>query len=200
MFMVELVQSNIDVFRQNTAAGEQVTITQGNAMDLSAFSSNTYDITLLLGPMYHLYVENDKKAALSEAIRVTKQGGVIFVAYCISDATILTEFFNTQKLNLFEFIKEGMIDPETFATHSEPKDIIELVRKEDIYRLMNEFYVTRLHYVATDGLTHYIHDGIDCMDDTMFKQYLKYHFATCEREDMVGVSHHSLDIFKKNQT
>ena len=27
--------------------------------------------------------------------------------------------------------------------------------------------------------------------------YLKYHLATCERQDMVGLSHHTLDIFRK---
>ena len=69
---VELVEHNIEVFKQNTVPGEPVTITQGNAMDLSAFESHTYDITLLLGPMYHLYTTEDKLKALSEAIRVTK--------------------------------------------------------------------------------------------------------------------------------
>ena len=27
--------------------------------------------------------------------------------------------------------------------------------------------------------------------------YLKYHLSTCERQDMVGLSHHTLDIFRK---
>ena len=51
---VELIEHNIEIFKQNTIEGELITITQGNAMDLSEFESNTYDIVLLLGPMYHL--------------------------------------------------------------------------------------------------------------------------------------------------
>ena len=35
---VELVAHNMEVFQQNTQPGEAVTITQGNALDLSAFS------------------------------------------------------------------------------------------------------------------------------------------------------------------
>ena len=27
--------------------------------------------------------------------------------------------------------------------------------------------------------------------------YLKYHLSTCERQDMAGLSHHTLDIFRK---
>ena len=35
------------------------------------------------------------------------------------------------------------------------------------------------------------------MDDAMFELYLKDHYSVCEREDMVGLTLHSLDIFKK---
>lgn len=51
---VELVGHNIEIFRRNTQPGENITITQGNATDLSAFPDNQYHITLLLGPLYHL--------------------------------------------------------------------------------------------------------------------------------------------------
>ena len=64
---VELVEHNIEIFKQNTIEGEPVTITQGNAIDLSDFESDIYDITLLLGPMYHLFTREDQLKALSEA-------------------------------------------------------------------------------------------------------------------------------------
>jgi len=195
---VELVEHNIEVFKQNTEPVEIITVTQGNAMDLSGFADNTYDITLLLGPLYHLYTREDKRQALGEAIRVTKQGGKIFVAYCISDATLISEFFASQSMDLFEFVEQGMIDPETFATRSEPKDLFELVRKEDIFELTSDYPVTRLHYVATDGFTRHMDGPIKSMGDTLFEQYLKYHFAICERDDMVGISHHTLDVLRKD--
>ena len=50
-----------------------------------------------------------------------------------------------------KYIKDGLLDGETFAAKSEPKDLFELVRKEDVDALMKVFPVTRLHYVATDG-------------------------------------------------
>ncbi len=58
---VELVQHNIDIFREKTQPGESVTIRQGNAMDLSFLKDNTYDVTLLLGPMYHLFTREEQK-------------------------------------------------------------------------------------------------------------------------------------------
>ncbi len=195
---IELVEHNIDVFRNNTLPNEDITITQGNALNLSAIPDNKYDITLLLGPLYHLYNEKDKRQAIREAIRVTKQGGIVFVAYVISDICVLDVGFYRNKFSVAEYIKNGLIDPISFATKSEPKDLFELVRKEDIDNLMSDFQTTRLHYVATDGLSEHLQETIDGMDDDTFELYLKYHFAICEREDMVGFTSHSLDIFKKD--
>ena len=194
---VELIGHNIEIFRQNTLPSENITITRGNALDLSAFSDDQYDITLLLGPLYHLYTVDDKRQALREAIRVTKPGGIIFVAYVISDGCLLDEGFNRGSVNVAEYIEKGLLDHQTFAAKSEPKDLFELVRKEDIDELMSVFPVTRLHYAASDGCTLFMREAIDKMDNDTFELYLQYHFATCERSDLIGVTSHSVDIFKK---
>lgn len=194
---VELIGHNIDVFQNNTQPGENISITQGNALDLSAFSDNTYDITLLLGPLYHLYTKEDKRQALREAIRVTRPGGVIFTAYVISDGCLLDEGFLRRNINVAEYVKTGLLDGETFAAKSEPKDLFELVRKEDVDELMRDFPTTRLHYVASDGCALLLRDAIDAMDDDAFALYLNYHFATCERADLLGVTSHALDVFRK---
>ena len=194
---VELIGHNIDVFQNNTQPGENISITQGNALDLSAFSDNTYDITLLLGPLYHLYTKEDKRQALRETIRVTRPGGVIFAAYVISDGCLLDEGFLRGNINVAEYVKTGLLDGETFAAKSEPKDLFELVRKEDVDELMRDFPTTRLHYVASDGCALLLRDAIDAMDDDAFALYLNYHFATCERADLLGVTSHALDVFRK---
>lgn len=194
---VELIGHNIDVFQNNTQPGENISITQGNALDLSAFSDNTYDITLLLGPLYHLYTKEDKRQALREAIRVTRPGGVIFAAYVISDGCLLDEGFLRGNINVAEYVKTGLLDRETFAAKSETKDLFELVRKEDVDELMRDFPTPRLHYVATDGCALLLREDIDAMDDETFRLYLDYHFATCERADLLGVTSHALDVFRK---
>ena len=71
------------------------------------------------------------------------------------------------------------------------------MRKEDIDDLMSAFPVKRLHYVASDGCALLIREAIDAMDREAFELYLKYHFTTCERNDLSGVTSHALDIFQK---
>lgn len=194
---VELVEHNIEIFRAHTLPGENVTVAQGNALDLSAFPDDAYDVTLLLGPLYHLYTEADKRQALREAIRVAKPGGVIFVAYVISDGCLVNEGFRRNNIDVAAYIREGLLDAATFAARSEPKDLFELVRKEDVDELMQPFPTKRLHYVASDGCALLLQEEIDRMDEEAFALYLQYHFATCEREDMAGLTSHALDIFRK---
>ncbi|MBQ2687994.1 MAG: class I SAM-dependent methyltransferase [Clostridia bacterium] len=192
---VELLEHNIEIFKQNTTQGEDITITQGNAMDLSAFDCNTYDITLLLGPLYHLFTEEDKLKALKEAVRVTKKGGVIFAAYCMGDSAIL--LYGFQKNEIHNLISKCKINVDTFDTFSEPFDIFELHRKEDIEALRKKLNVEHLHLIATDGYANHIREKLEDMDDETYSLFLKYHLATCHRQDMLGYSNHTLDIFRK---
>lgn len=193
---VELLEQNIEIFKHNTAENEKITITQANAMDLSAFESEKYDITLLLGPMYHLYTAEDKLKALSEAIRVTKKGGIVFAAYCMGDASVLQYGFGRGMIR--DLMEKCMLNPETFATFSNPWDIFELHRVEDIDALRDHFDVEQLHFIATDGYSNHIREKLDEMDEETYQIFIKYHLATCERLDLVGYSNHTLDIFRKN--
>jgi len=193
---VELMERNIEVFRQNTLPGENITVTQGNAVDLSAFRDDSYDITLLLGPMYHLLTRSEQEKAISEAVRITRKGGVIFAAYCMSDASIINYGF--VKGNIHALIEKGMLNPDTFETFSRPQDLFELYRKNDIDSLRNTQDVTHLHFAAADGFSHHMEETMNAMDDETFEVFMKYHLVSCERPELTGYSNHTLDIFQKN--
>lgn len=193
---VELVQHNIDIFKANTQPDEDIRIFRGNAKNLSMLGDDTYDVTLLLGPMYHLFTVPEQLEALSEAIRVTKKGGVVFAAYCGNEATMVQYCFGRGMIKEQRY--RDLIDPVTFKASSDPAELFQLYRKEDIDKLMSVFPVTRLHYVGTDMATNYMRQTIDEMDDELFDMYLRYHFSICERSDLVGASHHILDIFRKD--
>lgn len=192
---VELIRHNIDILRSKLTGNETLEAVQGNALDLSRFSDDTFDMTLVLGPMYHLYTKQEKLRALSEAVRVTKQGGIIMVAYCMNEPVIIRYVFG--KDNLRETI--DMIGAD-WHCKSTPKELFELVRTEDIAELDSGFGVTRLKLIAADGAAHYMKDKIDEMDKYTFGKWIEYHLATCERQDIIGISDHTLDILRKDQT
>lgn len=191
---VELVGHNLDILKSKLDGTEPITALQGNALDLSALPDGRFDLTMLLGPMYHLYTREDKLRALSEAVRVTKPGGKILVAYCMNEPTVVQYVFGLNHLH--EVMELSMLTPDWHCI-SEPKDLFELVRTEDIASLDETFPVKRLKLVATDGATNFMREYIDAMDDETFEKWMEYHFAVCERQDLIGASHHTLDILEK---
>ena len=192
---VELVERNLDVLRSKLTGKENITAVQGNVLDLSRYEDDLFDLTLVLGPMYHLYTKADKEQALKEAVRVTKPGGRIMVAYCMNDCVVVQVSFIQNQLN---YHLENNMLTEDFHCISEPKDLFAMMRIEEIHALTEKLPVTRLKTVAADGVTLFMRDTVDSMDDMTFDYYMKYHFATCERQDLIGYSNHSLDILQKN--
>lgn len=191
---VELIEHNLELLRAKLDGSEPIVTMQGNAMDLSFLPDDTFDLTMLLGPMYHLYTRANQRKALSEAVRVTKRGGRILVAYCMNEPTVVQYVFGLNHLH--EVMELNMLT-EDWHCISEPKDLFQLVRTEDIASLDAELPVRRLKLVATDGATNYKREFIDAMDDETFGKWMEYHFAICERQDLIGASHHTLDILKK---
>lgn len=192
---VELVEKNIEIFRKNTQEGESITIRQGDALDLCDYPDNTYDITLLLGPMYHMFTEEERLQVLSEALRVTKKGGIVYAAYCMADASIIS--FGFVKGQIHKVIEKNMMTADTFEIIDNPWDVFALYRKRDIEALRSHFDVEPMHFIASDGCTNHMRDVVDQMDEETYAIYLRYHLATCEREDLVGASYHTLDVFRK---
>ncbi|MBG9792716.1 methyltransferase [Paenibacillus dendritiformis] len=51
----------------------------GHLLDNGA-ADERFDAALMMGPLYHLQAEEDRRAAVQELYRVTKRGGMVFVA------------------------------------------------------------------------------------------------------------------------
>lgn len=193
---MELIEHNIEVFKSKLTDNEHIDIKQGNALDLSVYDNNSFDAVLILGPMYHLYNEEDKVQVLKEAKRILKKDGYIFVAYCMNEPTIIQWAFADDGNNMLESLSNNMLTDD-FACISKPADLFELVRVEDIERLSEKCELTRIKFIGTDMFSNYIKERIEEWSDEVYEIYLKYHFSICERSDVIGLSNHTLDILVK---
>jgi SAM-dependent methyltransferase len=59
----------------------QVDFHLADARDLSAIPGQDFDAVLLMGPMYHLVLEEDRRAALQQALNRLRSAGVLFSAW-----------------------------------------------------------------------------------------------------------------------
>lgn len=122
---IELVEHNLDILKTKITDGMNIKAYQGNALDLSRFADESFDITLVLGPMYHLFTKEDKVKCLLEAKRITKKDGYIFVAYCMNEGTIISYVFAGNGLE--EVLSKDLLTDD-WHCKSDPKEIFELVR------------------------------------------------------------------------
>lgn len=188
---VELVKYNLGILKQKS---NKVKAYQGTALKLKRFENDTFDMTLVFGPMYHLYTFEDKVKALNEAKRVTKPGGIILVAYCMNEYSIITHGFKDNYIK--ESIKEGKVDA-SFHVVAEAKDLYDYVRLEDIEKIDEAAGLKRIQIVSADGPANYMRQILNAMDDETYELFIQYHLSTCERPDLMGASAHTLDILRK---
>ena len=188
---VELVKYNLGILKSK---GSSVKAYQGTALNLSRFEDDTFDMTLVFGPMYHLYTLEDKVKALTEAKRVTKKDGVILVAYCMNEYSILTYGFKENHIR--ESVANGKVNQE-FHVVAEPEDLYDYVRIEDIDAIRGAAKLERIQLIAADGPANYMRQILNAMDEETYQLFIEYHLSTCERPELLGASAHTLDILKK---
>ena len=188
---VELVKHNIKQIEQKS---NKIKTILGNAKDLSMIKDNTYNLTLLFGPMYHLISKEEKIQALKEAKRITKKDGIIMIAYCMNDYAIITHGFIDN--NIKESLKAKEIN-EAFHVTPKPTDLYSRLTLEEINELNKITNLKRIKIISPDGPANYIRQALNKMDDETFDLYIKYHLSTCEKKELLGASAHVLDILKK---
>lgn len=186
---LELADSNIEAFRRKITLEDNIDLVQGNALDLSRYPDDSFDIVLLFGPLYHLHEDADKLRCIEEAKRVCKPDGKLFFAFIANDMVILT-MFDTNP----DYFVNGAYDKETFRCYDFPF----VFHTVDACReLLTKGGVKVLHEVASDGVSELLQEKINAMDEESYAQYLRYHFYTCEQTEHLGSSNHLLFVAEK---
>lgn len=192
---VELVKSNLDILKKNAAGLSNIEAVQADALDLSRFRDDSFDMTLLFGPMYHLYEDADQRKAIDEAIRVTRPGGVILAAFLSAHAIICTNYLYDW-LPTVQGLKENF-DSEYHVRHYKEQlftgfDICEFEA------LFKDEPVDHITTVAVDNVLEIAERRKDfSMTDEDFEAFADYQLHICEKREMLGNSSHLLYVCKK---
>ena len=183
---LELADANIAAFRAKMTQDDPIDLVQGNALDLSRYESNTFDVVLLFGPLYHLHEEADRLRCIEEAKRVCKNDGKIFFAFISNDIVILT-MQQCQE----DYLMNGDYNKETFRLDDYP---FVFHTPDHCRELLDKAGIQICHEVASDGASELLQDLVNGLDNASYQQYLRYHFYICEKPEFLGMSNHLLFI------
>lgn len=187
---VELVRRNIDVFLKREPSADVVL---GDARNMAFLPSASSDVTLLLGPLYHLIGDEEKLKALNEAKRVTKPGGLIFVAYLMNEYSILSYCFDEERIN--DLLARGVVDQQ-YHVQVQEGELYDYVRLEDINRLNEKAGLERVTIFSPDGAADYMRTRLNQMSDETFARFIEYQKCISERLDLIGAGSHVVDVLK----
>ena len=187
---IELVRYNLGILKSKKST---VKAYQGTALNLSRFEDDSFDVTLVFGPMYHLHAFDDKVKALNEARRVTRKDGIILVAYCMNEYSVITYGFKERHIK--ESISKKVISKDYKVLPGGNK-LYDVVRLEDIDCVNKAAGIERIKIIAADGAANYIRPVLNSLDEEEFNFFVEYHLSTCERMDMMGASYHTVDILR----
>ena len=166
-----------------------------NLYHLAAEKDCATAINNLGGCYFHGHgVEQDKERAISEAVRVTKPGGYILVAYCMNEYSILTYGFKENHMK--EIMEQGKVNEE-FRVMPSTGDLYDYVRLEDIAEVNAAADVERIQIISADGPANHMRQILNAMDEETYELFIQYHLSTCERPELLGASAHTLDILRK---
>ena len=190
---VELVESNLAVLKENSRGMDNIRSFQGDATNLELFSDNAFDMTLVFGPMYHLYEPGEVNRAIDEAIRVTKQDGVILFAFISIFAVMYSDYFYGnwafgQEENFTEDYKVKHFKEQLFTGY-------------DITEFENMFTEKPVEWITTagvDGLLEPIEKRPDfSIPDKDFDAFAAWYMAFAEKRELLGNTNHLLYICRK---
>lgn len=187
---VELVKRNIDVFLKREPNADVI---QGDARDMPFIEDATADVTLLLGPLYHLLGDEEKLKALKEAKRVTKPEGVIFVAYLMNEYSILSYCFEEDRIG--GLLKSGAVDKD-FHIRTQDGELYDYIRLEDIDRLNANSGLQRITIFSPDGAADYMRTRLNKMSDETFAHFVEYQKCISERMELIGAGSHTVDVVR----
>ncbi len=192
---VEPVRSNLKVLKENAKGIINIKAYQGDALDLSKFEDNSFDMVLVLGPLYHLYDEKEQKQAINEALRVCTKNGILMFAF-ISIHSFIYDCGMEGYRSIVDEIKENFT--EDFKPRQFPEQGFTGFEIEDFKKLFKNLAFKPLNLVSTDSIMSIEEDRKNFkMTDEEFEFFKKYHLATCENPTLQGLASHLLYIGKK---
>lgn len=140
---------------------------QGTATDLSRFADASFDAVLLMGPLYHLLEEANRRQTLTEAYRVVKPGGTVLAAFISRyaghiDAAAHYPSQAHETPEVYQRIAEtGHLPPRTdgqvgfVAYFAHPREVAPLCRSTglEVVTILGAEGITAGHETAVNALT-----------------------------------------------
>lgn len=178
-----------------------------DARSLTGIPDEKFDVTLLMGPLYHLHEATDRKLVIQEAVRITKSGGLIF-------STIINRLCSV--ISMMHQAPETL----TYKLEHDPKELCEIVKTgkyenientpngftdayfselDEIPKFYSHFNIELIETFACQGFASFIYEKAEHIKKSpkAWRLFLDLVFENATRPELLGASEHVVFIGKK---
>lgn len=199
--LFDLSEGNVR-FAENKAAelGVRLKTICGNALDNDLYPDEYYDHILVMGPMYHIFDEEERRTVINNALAYLKPNGKIYIAFINLFAGVmyyLDEWLQGFKAELDS--GNGYAECICNNTSWEGRAFTEarFASLPEIKSFCNSFGLKQLTMFGQEGflacqLTH-----IEALEEPHRSTWIEYAYRMCEIEDYLIMSSHIMYIGEK---
>jgi len=178
----------------------------GNATNLKNLGDESFDAVLLMGPLYHLPTEKERRKALQETIRVLKRHGIIFATFITRYAPVRWVAKNEPASHDYvelakQILSTGVQRPSriqygtraehfrrTSAYFAEPAEIKPLMESEGF---------RTLDVIACEGVISMIEEKVNELADEAFEVWVDLNYRLGRNPSLHGGAEHLLYVGRK---
>jgi S-adenosylmethionine-dependent methyltransferase len=192
-------------FAKERALKSQVTLSDyrhGTALDLSAFTDDSFGAVLLMGPLYHLLDEGRRRRAIREARRVLKLNGLVFATIITRYAPVRWAAKNEPELLEQErkLLETGIWRPSLDGTPSQARVGFTdsyFANPVEIRQLMESEKFETLDLVACEGIISLIEEKVNELEGPAFDAWVDLNYKLSKDSGIHGGAEHLLYVGRK---
>lgn len=195
--LLDLSKHHIDFAKEKSKelGIELVDYIKGNALELGGYDKK-YDVILLMGPLYHLVKEEDRKLALKGALSLLKEGGIIVASFISKYAPILDNLKNpklggVEPSDLLSYLDDGENDESKGFTTAYFTGI------EEAEKLMSDCGLKQLVFAGVENILLAKEEEILSLCEVDINKWIEIGYTLSEDRNLLGTSEHFLYIGRK---
>lgn len=169
-----------------------------DARDLGRFSSGEFDAVLLMGPLYHLLEEGDRRQAVAEAVRVTKPGGVIM-------ATNITRYAAIRfwaKVEPMRVVNDRAVYEQQVETGKTPNAVgftdVYLMHPAELQTLFEREPVGHVVTIGCEGVVSMIGGAVAALEGEPWEYWVDLNYRLGKDTDTHGLAEHLLYVGRRH--
>ncbi len=195
--LFDLSQGCLELAREKAreAGVELAGCERGDVRDLSRFADGSFDAVLLLGPLYHLLEEGERRRAIREARRVLKTGGPIFASFITRYAPIRwaakhePDWIVERRERLERLLTSGALPARpsgfTDAYFAHPAEILPLMESEGF---------RTLELIACEGVVSMIEERVNELEGELWEAWVELNWRLGKDPSVHGAAEHLLYV------